>query len=290
MTKYIENIHVDEERVDVLTKNVKTNNGIRLTKSDHNIITTKLNISWTTHQTKVMEIFNFKDTKSLGMFKQATTKTDHLSKIIDSEKSIHLVTKKFLKRLQGFVHQCFKKIRIVEKEDRNLTEMYNARRLLRTKSDEDSLKKLDELENKLSEEYSDRMFNKIMGEIKDTGDSEEGGFSSGKLWKLKKKIAPKFTEPPTSMINSEGKMLKNNEEIKNEAIKHYENVFSHSKIKDGLENIQKTQESLCLKRLGLASQQKTPDWTIANVKCALKQLKSGKSKDPYDMPNELFGP
>ena len=166
MIKHIENIHVDEERVDVLTKNVKLHNGICLKKSDHNIITTKLNISWTTNKAKVMEIFNFKDTKSLQMFKEVTTKTDHLSKLIDSDKSIHLVTKKFLKRLQGFVHQCFKKIRIVEKEDKKLTEMYNLRRLLRTKSDEDSLKKLDELEDKLSEEYSERMFTKIMGEIK----------------------------------------------------------------------------------------------------------------------------
>ena len=26
------------------------------------------------------------------------------------------------------------------------------------------------------------------------------------------------------------------------------------------------------------------------MKCALKQFKSGKTKDPYDMPNELFRP
>ena len=107
MTQHVENIHFDEERVDVLTKNVKLNNGICLTKSDHNIITTKLNISWTTNKAKVIEIFNFKDTKSLEMFKHVTTKTDHLCKIIDSDKSIHLVTKKFLKTLQGFVHHCF---------------------------------------------------------------------------------------------------------------------------------------------------------------------------------------
>ena len=100
------------------------------------------------------------------------------------------------------------------------------------------------------------MFTKIIGEFKNTGDSEEGGFSSGKLWKLKKKISPKFTEPPTSMISSEGKMLTNNEDIKNEAIEHYTKVFSHTKIKEGLENIQEKQESLCSKQLELASQQK----------------------------------
>ena len=115
MTKYIENIHVDEERVDVLTKNVKTNNGICLTKSDHNIITTKLNISWTTHKTKVMEIFNFKDTKSLEMFKQATTKTDHLSKLIDSEKSIHLVTKSFLKDSKVLYINALKRSELLNK-------------------------------------------------------------------------------------------------------------------------------------------------------------------------------
>ena len=41
---HIEHIHIDEDRVHVLSKNIKTKNGISYNESDHNIISTKLNI------------------------------------------------------------------------------------------------------------------------------------------------------------------------------------------------------------------------------------------------------
>ena len=97
-----------------------------------------------------------------------------LSKLIESNKSIHVVTKKFLKRLQGFIHQCFEKIRIVDKEDKKLTELYKARRLLRTKPYEESLLRLEEVEKQLSEQYSNEMYNKIMDEIKNVVKVKKG--------------------------------------------------------------------------------------------------------------------
>ena len=187
-------------------------------ESDHNIINTRLNLKWNSRETKVMEVFNYKDAKSLSMFKAEKTNTDSLSKIIDLDKPIDVVTKKFMKRLSGFIHKCFKKVKIVDKEDRRLQQLYNIRRVLRNKSDEASALKLEEVNNELSENYADIMCKKIMGEIKNVGDSEEGGFSAGRLWKLKKKLSPKNTEPPTAMLNSEGKLLTNNEDIKKEAV------------------------------------------------------------------------
>jgi hypothetical protein len=93
-----------------------------------------------------MEIFNYKDPKAQKLFKTVTTSTDQLSKLIDKNKPLNIVTKKFLKRLKGFVHQCFKKVRIVEKEDKQPEGLYNKRRVLRTKTDEDSLNKLEDVE------------------------------------------------------------------------------------------------------------------------------------------------
>ena len=128
-----------------------------------------------------MEIFKFKDKASLQKFKSATTYTDKLSKIIDTDKPLDVVTKKFIKRLQGFIHQCFKKVRIVEKEDKKLEELYNKRRILRLNNDEASVIKLDEVEKELCEKYSEVMCNKIMGELRDMGSCEDGGYNSGKL-------------------------------------------------------------------------------------------------------------
>ena len=47
----------------------------------------------------------------------------------------------------------------------------------------------------------------------------------------------------------------------------------------------------CLMRgLNVASLNKTPHWSLEDVTYVLKSLKKGKSKDPYDIPNELFHP
>ena len=55
--------------------------------------------------------------------------------------------------------------------------------------------------------------NKIMKEVQGLEEAEDGGFNSGKLWKLKKKLSPKSNEPPTAMEDSEGKLLTNDQDI-----------------------------------------------------------------------------
>ena len=269
---------------------MKTKNGIDHSESDHHVINTRLNIEWSPRTAKVFEVFKYKDKVALKKFKEETTNTDKLSKIFDSDKPIDIVTKKFIKRLKGFVHQCFQKVKIIEKEDKVLDKLYNERRILRTKSDEESEVKLDAIEKELGENYSEVMMKKVMHEIKDIGDSEDGGFNAARLWKLRKKLSPRFSEAPAAMISAEGVLLTNNEDIRNEASKHYKNVFKSKSIKTGLEHIKERQENLCKERLENAKHSKTPPWSIEDVKTVLKQLKSGKSKDPFDLPNELFKP
>ena len=283
-------IHVDEERVHVLTKNIKTKNGIEHTKSDHNLILTKLKLTWSPKSNKIIEVFKFNDAAAKQRFKKATTETTQLSKLIDKEKSIHLVTKQFIKRLKGFVQECFTKVKIEDKPNTELDNLYNKRTVLRTKSDDKSLSELEEVENELSEKYSESMYRKIMGEVKGFEDSEDGGFNAGKLWKLRRKLSPKTGDPPCAMQSAEGKLLTTDEDIKEEAIKHYEKVFKAREITEGLEGLKVAREKLCEKRLIKSSQNKTAQWTVEDVTNVLKSLKTGKSKDPYELPNKLFRP
>ena len=97
LIKHIESIHKDDDRVNVLTKNHKTNAGFIISKSDHNLIETKLNLSWSSKEAKVIEVFKFKDVKGLTRFKHLTTNTTDLSKIFDSNKPLEAVTKSSLK-------------------------------------------------------------------------------------------------------------------------------------------------------------------------------------------------
>ena len=59
-------------------------------------------------------MFNLKNKDAQNKFKSMTSTDGILSNIINNEKDIIRVTKKFLKRLNGCVRQCFQKIRISE--------------------------------------------------------------------------------------------------------------------------------------------------------------------------------
>ena len=78
------------------------------------------------------------------------------------------------------------------------------RKQLRNKSDELSKNKLIIVEEKLANLCSQSNYIKINEEISDFK-CEEGGINVGKLWKLKKKLSPICREPPTAMVNKEGK-------------------------------------------------------------------------------------
>jgi hypothetical protein len=188
------------------------------------------------------------------------------------------------------MHQCFKKVKIVEKPDEELEKLYNKRRVLRTRTDEASIKELDEVDTELSEKYSEKMFKKIMGEIEGKSDCEEGGSNVGSLWKLNKKLSPRYNDPPTAMVNTEGKLLTNDKEVLNEAVNHYKEVFKDKPINEEYKQHKTDRERLCMKRLEESKQNKTNPWSEDDVISVLKNLKTRKSRDPYEMPNELFHP
>ena len=159
-----------------------------------------------------------------------TTETKQLSQIIDMKKPVNIVTKKFLKRLKGFIHECFTKVKIVEKSNKAIEHLYDKRRVLRNIKDLQGKKELEAVENELSFKYSEVMANKILKEVQGLEDAEDGGFNSGKLWKLKRKLSPKTNEPPTAMESMEGKLLTDDDDILEEAVKHYKAVFEHRDI------------------------------------------------------------
>ena len=96
LVKHIENIHIDDRRQNVLTKIIKSKSGIKYQESDHNIIVTQLNLPWNEKRHKIIKIFLYNDKEAQKHFKLETTNTTELSKIIDMDKPINVVTKKLL--------------------------------------------------------------------------------------------------------------------------------------------------------------------------------------------------
>ena len=113
-------MHIDEERVNVLTKIMKKRKTkvVKIKESDHNTINVELDIEWKEDTTTAsVEVFYFNDSVALKTFKTLTTNTNQMSKIFDTDKNINVQTKKFLKRLKGFVNQSFRKVKKTNKPD-----------------------------------------------------------------------------------------------------------------------------------------------------------------------------
>ena len=279
-------MEIDEDRKHSICKITKTKAGVKVTESDHNTIITKMKMKWKRAKQERREIFNLKNKKCQESFKIETDKTNELSKIVESNKNLDIVMKKLFKRIDGFINQCFKKIRVTERIDEKLENLFDERNKLRNKKDIVSKKKLKEVEKELADKYSDEMYDKIKKELKEV--TEEVGWNPSHLWKMKKKISPRPMDPPTAMTNKEGKLLTDKEEILDEAVTHFENLFKEQEIHPEYNEIKQAKEKLWQLRKEKCERNKTEPWKMENLNKVLKNLKNNKSRDPNEYANEIF--
>ena len=95
----------------------------------------------------------------------------------------------------------------------------------------------------MADKYAEDMVQKIREELKDIN-SEDGGWNSGHLWKLRKKISPRPTDPSTAMESEEGVLLTDPVEIQKEALKYFEKLFEDIPIDTDYTEIQTLKEKL----------------------------------------------
>ena len=110
MHKSLVSIQIYEDRNHVLTSFTKTKNGPKRQEIDHNSLITKFNLKWKDMvKHGKTEVFNFNDKDGQKRFNEMTSNNTKLSDIFDSNEDIDKKTKKFIKKLDGILHQCFKK-------------------------------------------------------------------------------------------------------------------------------------------------------------------------------------
>ena len=290
LREHIKSIYIDEGKFVALNKIVKKHNDIKIVKSDHNSIITKLKCLWSPKQRKdKIEIYNFKNAECQKYFHKATDETKDLSNIFKSKKNVNILAKKFLNRLGGFICQNFNKIRIKDNHKNNIEidKLFDKRRELRGKADDASKEELKEVEFLLAEKIGDDMYKQVKNEIKGLN-SEEGGVNTGHLWRLRKKLFPRASDPPAAMKDQDGVLITDPDRIKSETLIHYQKVLANRPIKDGYDSFQKDREDLCKNRLEMCKKNKTPEWTLNQLEVVLKHLKKDVSRDPHGMANELF--
>ena len=184
----MESMKVDEEGNNALTKIWKTKKGVKKSISDHNPLITNFNIKWIPKvRSERIEIYNLKNKSCQAEFKDLTSKSGILSSVINSNDDINTSTNNFLKRLDQCISKSFRKIRVTEKPNIEMEELFKLRRNLRNKVDLKSKRELEEVENKLADMCAQTNYDIIKEEIKNI-DCEEGGVHSGHLWNLKKNL------------------------------------------------------------------------------------------------------
>ena len=162
----IQSILIDEEREHVLTKLIKVKGNTKKKESDHNPIITKLNFTWSKKiQKQRVEMFNLKNVSCQQNFRELTSNTDFLSSVFDDTKDLNAATKKFLKRLNGCLHKSFKKIKITEKPNKEVEELFQRRKVLRSKDDEKSKEELKLVEDELASRFAQENKEKIEEEL-----------------------------------------------------------------------------------------------------------------------------
>ena len=214
-------LNIDDKRENVITKVAPKKSGrIRITESDHNTMVGKFGIKWRSTEIKVKnEIFNY-DSEGLKKFKNTTEANGTLSNITKKDENVNILTKQFLKKLKQVKHKWFKKIKIRKSDNKEIENLYNKRKLLRNKSDKESKNKLNEIEEELANKLSEDLYGIIESETSKIN-SEEGGFHSGDLWRLKNKLKKVSRDPPTAILNEDGKLVTSSAEIKSTTLKHF---------------------------------------------------------------------
>ena len=290
IAQVIEEVKIDEERKYVLTKYTKTKNGIKITESDHHSIITRINAKWKRKSNcERKEIYNLKDEACLATFKEYTSKDKFLSEVFEDEsKCVEVKSKQFIKRLKFCLGKCFRKIRIKgTKRNMHLEQLFEKRRILRTKRDEISVASLKEIDQELAELCAKENM-KIINEACKGLSCENGGVNGRKMWQLKKRLKGIVSEPPAAMIDEKGNIVTSNAALENLILKQYEERLKTLEMKHELKVHKVQREKLCDERLENAQRTKTPEWTIEQLDIVLKQLKSNKSRDPIGLTNELF--
>ena len=151
----------------MLTKLIKRKNQVvKKVESDHNVLITKFKLVWShTNKKERIQTFNFKNEACQQKFKEVTSEPSILSSFFDSKEDLNLATKHFLKRLDGCIYESFRKIRILERSNDEISKLFERRKHLRSKDDKESKDELNKVEEALADKRAKENYEQILEDI-----------------------------------------------------------------------------------------------------------------------------
>ena len=238
---------IDEKRIFHLTK-YASKTGIKNQKeSDHNNLIMKLNTTWNTNTNQNCvraEIYNYNSEEDFKTFQALTEDNEELVKCFsDTSEDFNTSSNRWLSIINSIIKKSFRKIRVNHKTSPNLTldNLFKQKEILRTRISEvdsngdleESMKVTEELEN-VDKDIADHVSaknKKIVEEHLGWNDDPLLGFNQTKMWKMKKKLAPKNTlDQPAAKKDHSGNLITDKIQLENCMKKHTWIVFSLTKL------------------------------------------------------------
>ena len=301
MTKMI----IDEDNKYPIESHRKVGNKTKVTKTDHNLITGVFNLK-TLKEEKVTrrEIFKYNDVEGLNKFREMTS-NDVLSKCFE-EKDFKKAADKWLKVLKNILQRSFKKVRLGNKKNINEEAVNLLKEKLKLKNELDTIEKdgknhenikkkhalndkMEDIDQQLANKNAAKQAETIIKHLEDLTE-DDVGFSTNKMWGLKKKLYSQNQEVPMAMKDEGGNLITNKTSLVKLYQKMYQRRLSHKEIMEGWNDIQELKEYLFRNRIFQSSENIAADWNLSEIKKVCSKLKAGKARDRDDFIFELFNP
>ena len=115
---------------------------------------------------------------------------------------------------------CFKKRRVSNKKDKHEDELYEKRRSLRLRTDDESKEEMKEVEKEIAER-AENNFKNIKEELEKINHNGEG-ITAKQLWTLKRKMCPRTQDAPSAMFDKSGNLLTSDKALQRRALEVFE--------------------------------------------------------------------
>ena len=301
MQRFLIEMTIDDERIHVLHRHIKTKSGTRLITSDHNILFSKYCITFNRKPRKIRtEIFQFKCEESKRKFYEETSSNSRLSSCFSSSHDFESGANKFFKLLNRLFHKCFKKIRIRTGSRKPAgDDSIQGKLKLRTElkvfitnnkckiAEQIAKSRLEKIESELAAESAANNA-KFVKDIVQNVETSEGKFSNSGFWKIKQRFVPGSVDPPMAKHDKHGNIVTAPSALKNLYIETYKERLKQREMKLDLLDVYCLKTELWMSRLEKMKKIRSSPWNQDNLDHVLKSLKNNKTRDPNGMIHEIF--
>ena len=197
----------------------------------------------------------------------------------------------FHKTFKRIVYKCFRKVRVRTRKMTLVDEKLSSLDKLKNndKQDTDVKRKIESLKSEIQLCCAEENAKLIKDQVGDMSNLT-GTFSSNLMWKVKRKVCKRSSDPPMAKRDNNGNIITTPNQLKQLYLAEYIDRLRHREIKSSLIPLKELKEDLWKRRFDVMKENDCDDWSENDVLKVMVSLKSNKCRDPLGLDNILFKP